>query len=738
MPTALFFVHNLFVLRNLVYTRFYDILAADGRLRGVFVSPRPDDAAHVTRAGAPHLVPEDMTPRPNNPLHPEYLRRIAASPLRHRLEQAFDRFDKTYLWRTLLYRFNTLNGFANLRLRLEMSPEQQLKEMRFSNYFPPCMGRPAANSPLAFALLHRLRTTPLLPTSDAWTRLLFDHHRPDVVVLGFAQAIENRAYVVEANKRGIPVIGLVNSWDHATTKGPLPRNCDALVVGCRALGDELVRHHAVPEARIHQLGSPYLDAFHDPAMHQDRAGFLAARGIPAGNRIIAFFSNTNTIKAHEPDIVRRLTRLARENAWGRPATLFLRLHPHDLLHQELSALHDPPHVVVTRGNTFGHFGKDVERSDSDSRDYINLLRHADVVVNTGSTVSLDALVFEKPVICLGYDGDRTPPASDSVAVRYRWDHLQGLVDTGAVLLVRSHEELRRGVAEAFAGRGPDAAAMERARRRYLEPLDGHASDRLLELVADMAAQHGPLTRPSPSLAADRKPIPPGRKQPSPWPPFFAALAARRLGCTGRALALYRAALRREPLLDLAHAGYAGLCLESGLRAQARAAFAHLQMLFPGHAAAKDFAARRLREAVEAVRGGRPDEAMAALDDILAVYPPEGGGFWRATYVVQNAMQLRGGILAREGRTEEALAQFRAILELAPERLDVLVNMSDALRYAGRLEEASRALDDLERADPGHPELERKRRQIREAAPAHAQRPAPSAREHTIEETHERH
>lgn|GEM_PF-3002458 len=716
MSTALIFVHNLFVLRNLVYTRFYDLLAGDGRLRGVFVTPQPGNAAHVTRAGSPFAVHEDAAPRPENPLFQEYARRVADAPLRHRLEQAFGRFDKAYLWRTLLYRFNYLNGFANLRLRLDMTPEQQLKEMRFSNYFPPCLGQPAVDNPLVFSLLHRARTSPLLPVSDAWTRVLFDHHRPDVVVLGFAQAAENRPYLVEARKRRIPVIGLVNSWDHATTKGPLPRTCDALVTGCKALRDELVRHHAVPEARIHHLGSPYYDDFHNPAMHQDRAAFLAARGIPANNRLIAFFTNTNTIKAHEPGILRELARMVREDAWGAPATLFLRLHPHDLLYHELAALHDPPHVVVTRGNTFGHFGRDTGRSSADSRDYINLLRHADVVVNTGSTVSLDALVYEKPVVCLAFDGDRRPPASDGVAVRYQWDHLKGLVDTGAVRLVRSYAELNQGVTEALAGRGPDPQALTRVRRRYLEPLDGRSSDRLLELAADMAARHGPLARPSPSLAADRQPIPSGGKRPSPWPAFFAARAARRLGCSDTALGLYRKALKREPFWESAHAGYAALCLESGKDAEARDAFARLQVLFPGHAAARDYAARRLGQAIEAVRGGRDPEAMPPLLDILAVYPPDGGDFWRTHHVVLGAMQLRGGILARTGRTDEAVAQFRDILGLAPHRLDVLVNICDALRYAGRLDEAALVLDDLERADPGHPELVRKREQIRDAAP----------------------
>lgn len=713
-PTAFIVVPNLFVLRNLLYTKFYDILAGQD-LRAVFVTPRPHSKQHVERSEAPNIVHEDMYPTPHNPLDREYRRRVEQHPRFHGFEQAWARFDRSYLWRTLLYRFNYLNGFANLRLRLAMSREQQSKEMRFSNFFPACTGQPAVGSPLVFSLLHRLRTCPWPLFSDAWTRLLFDHHRPDVVVLGFSQAAENRAFVVEARRREIPVLGIVNSWDHATTKGPLPRGCDALVVGCDALRDELIRHHDVPAERIHLLGSTYYDSFQNPALHQSREEFFRPWGIPVENKLIAFFTNTNTIKDHEPGVARRLIRLARDNAWGQPVTLFLRLHPHDLLFQELSALHDPPHVVVTRGNTFGHLGQDSKGSSSDTANYVNLLRHADVVLNTGSTVSLDGLVFDKPVICLGFDGDMQPPPSDRVEVRYQWEHLSGLLDTGAVNLVRSYEALEQGVTQAFQGKGAPPEAIQRARERYLEPLDDKASARLFQLVADMAAQRGPRQRPNPSLARARWPLRPKKKSPSPWPAYLAALAARRFGLVDTALRCYRRALSKEPFMEAALIGHARLCKEAGRRPETREAFRRLQELFPDRSCTLEHAKGLFAEALENVRAGRSDPAMQALDEILYIYRPEGGGYWQTNYLVLNAMQLKGGIFARAGETEAALELFRAILKVAPERLDVLLNSSDALRYAGRFQEAGQALDRLERAAPEHPELKAKRLQLEKAA-----------------------
>lgn len=71
----------------------------------------------------------------------------------------------------------------------------------------------------------------------------------------------------------------------------------------------------------------------------------------------------------------------------------------------------------------------------------------------------------------------------------------------------------------------------------------------------------------------------------------------------------------------------------------------------------------------------------------------------------------GSILARSGEHAQAVESFRQALLLAPDLHDVRLNISDALRYAGRFAESLRELDALEAAAPGWFGLDHKRGQV---------------------------
>ena len=81
-------------------------------------------------------------------------------------------------------------------------------------------------------------------------------------------------------------------------------------------------------------------------------------------------------------------------------------------------------------------------TDKDLVRLANSLKHSDVVINTESTLSLDASANDTPVILIGYDGDRQVPYWDSVERIYEREHYSHVVETHAAPLVKSHDELK--------------------------------------------------------------------------------------------------------------------------------------------------------------------------------------------------------------------------------------------------------------------------------------------------------
>ena len=89
---------------------------------------------------------------------------------------------------------------------------------------------------------------------------------------------------------------------------------------------------------------------------------------------------------------------------GRTVQLLVRPHPiHD--NAEMKELFDPYRPKVRLQET-PNTGKALTKRTQDELqivEWVNTFRHADVVVNLSSTVTIDAAIFDKPVDNLDFD-----------------------------------------------------------------------------------------------------------------------------------------------------------------------------------------------------------------------------------------------------------------------------------------------------------------------------------------------
>ncbi|WP_243438756.1 tetratricopeptide repeat protein [Fundidesulfovibrio soli] len=108
------------------------------------------------------------------------------------------------------------------------------------------------------------------------------------------------------------------------------------------------------------------------------------------------------------------------------------------------------------------------------------------------------------------------------------------------------------------------------------------------------------------------------------------------------------------------------------------------------------------------RLGRPDEARAEMDAVLAMASAGEGGI--PVGLDASALESLGSALAAMARPDEAERAFARAVGLAPRNLDLRLFLSDSLRYAGRSGEALAALAELEALAPAHPGLRHKQGQ----------------------------
>ncbi|MBI2374215.1 MAG: CDP-glycerol glycerophosphotransferase family protein [Deltaproteobacteria bacterium] len=168
--------------------------------------------------------------------------------------------------------------------------------------------------------------------------------------------------------------------------------------------------------------------------------------------------------------------------------LIVRPHPaHDRAEfdQDFEGL--GPRIAVQRAPHAKHKVSERTQDETQIRQWVNTFRHADVVVNTVSTVAIDAAIFDRPIVNLDYDSEPGQPNQGLVKdVNHLWSHYKPIAESGGVWLVESPEQLVHAVRSYLAD-----PSLHREKRRGLADYvcgftDGRCGLRMAESVLKFA------------------------------------------------------------------------------------------------------------------------------------------------------------------------------------------------------------------------------------------------------------
>ncbi len=418
-----------------------------------------------------------------------HIRAAQGYPVRHLgpWSRAMQRLDDAYLLHTLMYRFSALNGLSHYRIRRERSPRRRRRDRLFYSYKKgEWAGFPIPRSQVLYRFLYGVRHG-ALNRARSEDIDFFRRMNLDLFVFGrvHSRATASQARALKAC--GVPMLGMVSSWDHPTTQGPSPRGISQYLVASRRMKEEMNELHGVPNEQIVVVGKVQMDSYFDQSMVQERLVFLAEHGVPAGNRVVLFGPNTTGLNEHEISIARRM---ASDFSAGRypGATLLIRAHPQDRhWKKNFKVLESPPHVVVHQASAFGGGHASLRTEDADDpRILANLVRHADVIIQSRGSLALDAVAADRPVINLGFDGDVSVPPNDSFLREYEWEHFKPILRSGGTWLVGSYPALDRAIRMYLDNPGRHAEGRDIIRRDHIEPFDGRASQRLVDAIVTSA------------------------------------------------------------------------------------------------------------------------------------------------------------------------------------------------------------------------------------------------------------
>ncbi len=306
---------------------------------------------------------------------------------------------------------------------------------------------------------------------------LFDAYMPSLVFATDVTSDLDVRVLEEAARRGVKTVGMVRSWDNLTSKGVMRAVPDTLVVNNDIVRAEAFKFHGIAESRVVPVGVPHYDRYFKKEAADGR--FLSSMGIPDGSKV-ALFAPVGDRYVRENDVdIYALGQLDRylPALWH----ILVRLPPADTVKKIEAGKFSSRIHLFRPGGSFGMV-KNTELSRDDDDMLRAMLSRADLVVTGPSTMVIDAALYDKPVILIGFDGEENKPYLESVRRYYDYDHFAPIKESGGAPLARTVREFQTLLAGYIADPSKDRAARRRIVELECQFTDGESSARLADLL----------------------------------------------------------------------------------------------------------------------------------------------------------------------------------------------------------------------------------------------------------------
>ncbi len=315
----------------------------------------------------------------------------------------------------------------------------------------------------------------------------FDRYKPDlVVVTRVLNYSADYPIMRRAEAKNIPVISLVSSWDNLTSKAFFPFSLKTLVVWNQILAAEAIELFQFPRERILCAGIPRYDLFFRRTGFCSRLEFFRKKGLDSKKHLIVYGTGSKTTGqsdldpiSPEPNIAAFIADMI--NSGKIPNTqLLVRLHPQaEVNHYNL--LIDRKNVLLDIPGAKSNF-QDRFFSKKDDIEFGETMLYSDVVINFASTLTIDAAVFDTPIICVNFDFNGKRPYEKSPRRIYDFDHYAKLSAMDGFKLSNSKDELVKDIIEGLEKPHQNSEGRNRIVNQQCVFTDGKSGERIAQHI----------------------------------------------------------------------------------------------------------------------------------------------------------------------------------------------------------------------------------------------------------------
>lgn len=321
----------------------------------------------------------------------------------------------------------------------------------------------------------------LLPRSVSFEQCV-KNYQPSLVVTATPGFDPFEAEMILLSRRAkIPTVAVNFTWDNLTTNCKHIRKTDYLISWNETMVEEAVNLHNYSYEKIAVSGVIRFDPYFASVPNEPtRDEFLLSKGLNPDYRTLL---HTTVTKAYpfQKKYIRDLMAL-RKNGQIPYVNLFFRIHPLDDFenYRVFFSVKDAYFEKAGQEMVLPDGRKKIEMNYSDLLNLKYSLKYTDININYASTISVEACIFDKPIINIG--------CLDRYAQAYNFEHYAPLCRYGAVRVVKDDADLPKFINDYLTDPVLDRESRQEIVRKYVKFTDGLSYRRSVDYL-DQIIKH---------------------------------------------------------------------------------------------------------------------------------------------------------------------------------------------------------------------------------------------------------
>lgn len=266
--------------------------------------------------------------------------------------------------------------------------------------------------------------------------IFFSHQRPPFIAPVLAAARELK----------IPTASFIFSWDNLSSKGRMAGIFDHYLVWSELMKSELLHFYPrVLPSQAFVVGTPQFEPYFLDRYHQSEDEFRSELGLESDVQLICFSCGDQSTSPNDPYYIEVLANAMVLGKVKGKVRLVVRTSPAESPERFKNLQAKYPNIIwnhprwsLTRKDHQEEWSQRVPEYE-DLVALRSLLSYSSIGINMASTMSLDFMIFDKPVINPFFGNGKNGLRDDRKYLHY--GHFQKVVESGAVAICLNEREL---------------------------------------------------------------------------------------------------------------------------------------------------------------------------------------------------------------------------------------------------------------------------------------------------------